>query len=714
MADLTELYKAQASINAQIKTARAEAAKNGEVIIIDGKEYDSTMDFEGELPNPVDTDYFPTYRKDDNGDIAGSGEITYKALVEKFASEATTIKNQAIDAGNEALESISTAKSDALSSIGQSDTTGARGDAITSITTAKTGALDEIGRNNTEGAWKGALDDISSALANALASIGESDTAGARGNAITSITNALNAALSSIGKTDDEGARKAALDAIQAALTAALSSIGQTDSEGARKDALDAIASALQDALNSIGQTDDTGVRGDAITAITQLYQEIQAAITQANSSWDSKVNTDNSAWDSKVSGDKSDWTTGVTEDKIEWNSMVEGDNAAFDQKVSGANSAFDQKVSQANTTIDGKVTEATNAASNAATSASNAAESEENAQGYAEQINGALDGYYTKSEVNTLISNLNTYKILNADEVVTGTTDTVQTVCTQYVQTKYSRAPQKFDTIIITLTDRNNDKVSYTYSDVSNIGLDIGSNAITISEATDTVAGIMKKYNSIGTQSDGAITPAAVKLKTDELATAINNRYTKQQTDNLIAESFGSASIPVPELHVSYASEGDNATLSCTTDYSTMEGTTVIRYTDNGTLPLASSPVLSGSLTLNKNCVITVRAFVTGSDGTVSMSFSTSIVVSGLKVQTPEFSASTTSNTVTLSCATVGAVIRYTLDGSEVSEQSAEYTAPFAYDASQTVKAKAFKDGLIPSDTFSNKAEIPEIVITA
>ena len=28
--------------------------------------------------------------------------------------------------------------------------------------------------------------------------------------------------------------------------------------------------------------------------------------------------------------------------------------------------------------------------------------------------------------------------------------------------------------------------------------------------------------------------------------------------------------------------------------------------------------------------------------------------------------------------------------------------------------KAKAFKDGLIPSDTFSNKAEIPEIVITA
>ena len=660
MADLTNLYKQKAVLDAEIKAAREAAAANGEVIIIDGKEYDSTIDFEGMLPDPVATDYFPTYRKNENGEITDAGEITYQELVDEFASEATTIKNQAIDAGNEALDDISDAKSEALTSIGESDTEGARGEALTSIATALQNALDAV------------------------------------------------------GETDEEGARKNALDAIEATLTAALASIGQSDSEGARGDALTAIASALQDALNSIGQTDDTGVRGDAIKAINTLYQQVQQAITQANSSWDSKVSTDNSAWDAKVSGDKSAWTTEITEDKTEWNNMVENDNAAFDQKFSNANSAFDQKVSQANTTIDGKITEANNAASNAATSASNAAESEENAEGYAEQINGALGGYYTKSEVNTLISNLNTYKILNADEVVTGTTATVQDVCTQYVQTKYSRDPQKFDTIIITLTDRNNDKVSYTYSDVSDIWLDIGSNAITISEATDTVAGIMKKYNTIGTQSDGAITPAAVKLKTDELATAINNRYTKQQTDNLIAESFGSASIPVPELHVSYASEGDNAALSCTTDYSSMEGTTVIRYTDNGTLPLSGSPVLSESLTLNKNCVITVRAFVTGSDGTVSMSFSTSIVVSGLKVQTPDFTASTTSNTVTLSCATVGAVIRYTLDGSEVSEQSAEYTAPFAYDASQTVKAKAYKDGLIPSDTFSNKAEIPEIVITA
>ncbi len=54
----------------------------------------------------------------------------------------------------------------------------------------------------------------------------------------------------------------------------------------------------------------------------------------------------------------------------------------------------------------------------------------------------------------------------------------------------------------------------------------------------------------------------------------------------------------------------------------------------------------------------------------------------------------------VTLSCETLDAEIRYTLDGSEPSEESRLYTGPFAIDDTTTVKAKAFKEDWFESET--------------
>ena len=55
---------------------------------------------------------------------------------------------------------------------------------------------------------------------------------------------------------------------------------------------------------------------------------------------------------------------------------------------------------------------------------------------------------------------------------------------------------------------------------------------------------------------------------------------------------------------------------------------------------------------------------------------------------------------TVTITCATEEATIRYTLDGSEVSELSPQYTGPFELRYSATVKARGFKGASIPSET--------------
>ncbi len=54
----------------------------------------------------------------------------------------------------------------------------------------------------------------------------------------------------------------------------------------------------------------------------------------------------------------------------------------------------------------------------------------------------------------------------------------------------------------------------------------------------------------------------------------------------------------------------------------------------------------------------------------------------------------------VTVSCATAGAVIRYTLDGTEPTTNSAIYAAPLAVTSDVEIVARAYVDGLVPSPT--------------
>lgn len=63
-----------------------------------------------------------------------------------------------------------------------------------------------------------------------------------------------------------------------------------------------------------------------------------------------------------------------------------------------------------------------------------------------------------------------------------------------------------------------------------------------------------------------------------------------------------------------------------------------------------------------------------------------------------PNGGAFTSAQSVTLACATSGAEIRYTTNGQDPTSVSALYTTPFSLSASATVKAKAFKSGVLDS----------------
>ena len=74
--------------------------------------------------------------------------------------------------------------------------------------------------------------------------------------------------------------------------------------------------------------------------------------------------------------------------------------------------------------------------------------------------------------------------------------------------------------------------------------------------------------------------------------------------------------------------------------------------------------------------------------------------------VATPTFSPDegtyTETQSVSISCATDGATLRYTLDGTDPTENSATYSTPLDINETTTVKAKAWKDGFDPSEVAS------------
>jgi len=136
-----------------------------------------------------------------------------------------------------------------------------------------------------------------------------------------------------------------------------------------------------------------------------------------------------------------------------------------------------------------------------------------------------------------------------------------------------------------------------------------------------------------------------------------------------------------------------------------------VIRYTTNGSDPTETSQIYSGPFIVDASRSIKARTFVPDvPPSVVSLARFTiipALTTTALPAISPSAGTFPQAVTVTMSCPTPGALIRYTINGSDPTVTSNPYTEPFVLRSSATVKARAFSTGRAPSPP----ASVPYVV---
>ena len=163
-------------------------------------------------------------------------------------------------------------------------------------------------------------------------------------------------------------------------------------------------------------------------------------------------------------------------------------------------------------------------------------------------------------------------------------------------------------------------------------------------------------------------------------------------------ALAIGAYELKVVTPTVSPAGGAQTAPLTVTLATTTTSAT--LRYTVDGTEPSPASPSTTGTLTLSETAAVKARGYRSG--WTPSDSGNASYWISAGTVPTPTITPASGTLTepavVTLTDTLTTATVRYTLDGTDPTAQSAIYQYPFLVAVSTTVKARAFRAGYTSS----------------
>jgi hypothetical protein len=217
----------------------------------------------------------------------------------------------------------------------------------------------------------------------------------------------------------------------------------------------------------------------------------------------------------------------------------------------------------------------------------------------------------------------------------------------------------------------------------------------VTISSAT---SGASIRYTTDGStpsETAGTIYSGAVNISSTKTLKAI--AYESGDTDSSVASATYTITVPVVATPT-FSPVGGTYSGAQTVLINDSTSGASIRYTTDGSTPSETNgTVYSVSISIGSTTTLKAIAYESGSaDSSVA---STTYTITVPVVATPTFSpvAGTYSNAqnVTVSSATSGASIRYTLDGSTPSETVGTiYSGPVNISSTVTLKAIAYKSG--------------------
>ena len=164
----------------------------------------------------------------------------------------------------------------------------------------------------------------------------------------------------------------------------------------------------------------------------------------------------------------------------------------------------------------------------------------------------------------------------------------------------------------------------------------------------------------------------------------------------------------PAFSIESGAVNSGTSVTISCAT-----EGAKIY-YTTDGTDPTAESTEYADAISVTE--AVTLKAIAVKDGMNNSAVASASYTIKGT-VASPEFSVASgavdSGTIVTISCATDGAKIYYTTDGSDPTAESSVYTEAISVTPPMTLKAIAVKDGMNNSAVASVSYTIKGTVAT-
>jgi len=233
------------------------------------------------------------------------------------------------------------------------------------------------------------------------------------------------------------------------------------------------------------------------------------------------------------------------------------------------------------------------------------------------------------------------------------------------------------------------------TYASVQTVTISCSTEGATIRYTTDgsEPSATSAVYSSpIEVSSSMVIKAKAFRAEMDDSETA-NAAYVINPPVNLPEKVAAPTFSPAGGTYTST----QTVTISCSTSGAT------VRYTTDGSEPSAISTTYLTPIEASSSMVIKAKAFRAEMDdsetATATYTINLPVKIAALTFF-PVGGTYTSTQTVTISCSTSGATVRYTTDGSEPSANSTLYLGPFKVSSSMTIKAKAFKEGIIDSDT--------------